>query len=259
MLKEANKVAESIKEKYLENGDDPTEELAKVAADKGWSPRQIDLVSNNLNTKILSGLHKQAAKDEKDPHFTYPTVDTKEVVKMMKDAGCRPSPSTPKPEDQSKLDKIFPDTDQTNSGDKITTLDTDHLDEGSLDFIARVVNKLKNLVKRKRSKKAQLDQKITHKQTRLEKKASQAIMAGQPADILDHLPVDKDGMCEKLASMNVDVQETDRDIELKEDTELKKIASQIEDLKLQRDEAIVELDEAEEKLDYAKTKMRNKQ
>lgn len=84
--------------KYLEEGVEPAKTIAKYAEDENMSSLQIDRVVNKTNRSIIVELQKEAAK--KDPHFTFPTAKTAEVIGMI-DTGAKA-----KLPDRKKLAKL---------------------------------------------------------------------------------------------------------------------------------------------------------
>ena len=165
------KHAEQVASHFLSNKDiSPTEEIAKLASSKNLNAQQIERVVNHANRKIIVGLHKEASLGISDPHFTFPTVKTANVVSILRQKpGAKPSlprlekinldPVEQKPAMEFHVERYADDVDSVPDGSTIAI---------------KVLEILQHRLKAKIKKLVQLDNKINDMTAQLRKQAENA-------------------------------------------------------------------------------------
>jgi len=237
--------AQDIAQKYLEEGADPTEQMAKTAQEHELTAQQIQPIARRANRKILVKLQKRGVQEGGDPHATFPKIEPDQVVMMIRQEGGEmpdePTPTAPEPShDSGVLDQIF------GTGEEDATCQTmgyeldDYMDEPEAipnkEMALRVMNKAEEMVSQKKRKLNQVEMKLEEALHRLQKQATQYLRAGQPIEPLEDIPHVSETI--KEARQNVaSVQHIDGPYALQDDHSFVKLAEQIHSLRQEHDEA----------------------
>lgn len=160
--------------------------ITKMASDNKWNAHEIERVVESANRNILVSMSKNASKKTVDPHFTFPTIKTAEIIGMLSGGSpampiARAPTVMPTPVSVQSLPiaSQFPSLAGAVSPDQF-------IDEEapSKDIALMVLRLLKDRIALKKSKYCQMELRLNDAIEKFEKMASQEILAGAPPEIL---------------------------------------------------------------------------
>ena len=264
MKSQFTKYAEKISGAYLSGEiDDPSEHVTKVASKNNLNANQIERVANKVNRKITVGLTKKASRGEVDPHFTFPTVKTANII-----AAITPrkgvSPTAPA---RKKLDlgSVF---DVTPSSKRVDMTDASPMKlvqdpEGpvkSKDVAMCALSIMKRKLKEKRCKIKNIEIRIENLLSRFEKLAAKQMMNGAPIEAFQKLPSTVTESIEKVASKVSEdwggsVNSVGYELEIDKSSEIFKVAQDLAFYESDLSEATEEFLEASEKIQTLKDRL----
>jgi len=213
------KVAKSLAHQFVHEGKDIRADMAKYARLNNMNPHQIDYFTSEVNTSIITDIQNGVARGEHDPHFTFPTIKTAEIIGMLRPAARLESPTLPP--------KIVMRAVARPSSD------CDAEEEHSL-------WDLREMVRAKKRKLTGLEIRLNEMMRKLRTKVAHEIVMGVPREVFEALPaqdVIQEMNLSKCASIN-------REFELDTNHEIYKIANAIEFLRHAISEAQEEYDGA---------------
>lgn len=258
--KAAQKAGKRVAKAYLKEDRDPTQALAKLAEQKDLKAKQIELVANEANSEIIVDLQKEAVQDdsEVEPHFTYPTVKTADVIRIINTEG-RASPKPPEKEIDRSIDDILPKPNDpvpdkpSYDAESIAESDCIEFEPPSRDAAAKLVSKLKQKCQQKERDLQALERKLEGLERKIKKRAKQEIGHGTPLEVLEALP-DPSGAIDKVASKYEDQASRlgGEDFNVNRDHSLFKMAEQAEVLKEQ-------IERARESYEFQSSRLKNAQ
>lgn len=174
---------------------DIKEELTKTASQENWTAHQIERVVEKTNRNILVSMQKNASKNSGDPHFTFDTLKTAEIIGML-DNGSKnkAKPSLP----ASSVDaapKTFNWGNDINSGRKDRSKETnledytkDGADIPSKDVGVLALKLMKDQIGLQKTDLARTDISLEGATSELGKQAEQMLLSGTPPEVLLSLP-----------------------------------------------------------------------
>jgi len=262
--KAANKVARS----YLDDGQDPTEALAKLASGQDLNARHIDRIATQANRDIIVALSKEGVQKDSDvdPHFTFPTVKTADVIGLIKRSPTMAEPTPPAPRDRKPdIDDIMPAPETpcgatgAQKADEIVDSSGVEMSFPNKEVAFRVIRKLKEIVDKKRRTYHRLSNKLEDVVGKLHKRAEQELLNGTPLEVLEAMP-GADDEIQKVARQvhekGGDVVHDETPFELDYDHPLVKQAQRIEELEARVADAEQDYEHEQARLEQAKHEAR---
>ncbi|MFB6373599.1 MAG: hypothetical protein ABEN55_10890 [Bradymonadaceae bacterium] len=264
MKRFVKKAGRHVADTYLDDGVDPAESLAKVAEQHDLNAQEIERVVNEANGNIIVDLQDDVVKEGSgvDRNFTFPTVKTADVIKLLEDGG-RAEPKPPPKETRHLIDDVLPPVDDPIDDGPDYDVDA-VVESGCVEFefpdrdvASRVISKLKDRTQDKRQKLRELERKLDAACRKLKKHARQEVAHGTPREVLEEVP-DPSGVIDKVASKYDDQLESrSGTYRLNDDHPMVKLAQDIETLQHQVEQAEDDDELAAERLDIARREYRN--
>mgnify|MGYP006288287155 CR=1 FL=1 len=241
LVKNASK---DIARQYLEEREDPTETMIKVALDHELTAQQIQPIARRANRKILVKLQNQAAKEGGDARVTFPKIEPKHVVMVLRQRGelsDDTSPTAPDPSpDSSVLDQIFGTSSEEGCGEtEGYTLEDYQKNPDAIpneEMALRVLNKAKNDAEQAKRQMTQVENNLEEALHEIQKQAAQYLRAGEPIEPLKDLPGVEDEIDEVQEKVACDIHSIDGSYELQEDHPMVKLAERIQSLRKEYEE-----------------------
>lgn len=173
--------------------DDIKKELAKTASQENWTAHQIERVVEKTNRNILVSMQKQASKNGDDPHFTFDTIKTAEIIGMLDSTSGPSKPSLP--QDSQPKEKTFnwgPEADpRFKDRSKETNLE-DYIKPDaeipSRDVGMLAMQLMKDRIGQQKSDLAKVEIALEGAMTNFGKEAEQMLMSGTPVEVMLSLP-----------------------------------------------------------------------
>lgn len=228
------KVAKNIAQQFFD-GKDPVSEIVKYASDNTLNAHEVDRLCNDVNRNIISSIQREVPAGRYDPHFTFDTIKTAEVIGLI----GRPSMAAP------TIPGSAPSASSVVSGRA----------EGPLDYttnktIARmgILYYLREQIEEKKRKYIMLCNKINDLIMNMKKEASSQILNNTPVEVLRALPAQDviDEVLEKAANeWGHKLAHLNKRFELDTGATIYKIAVQIEKLREEADEVKREMEALE--------------
>lgn len=234
--------AKDIARAYLQEGEDPTEKMVKVAEDNDLTAQQVQPIARRANRKILVKLQKSAAENGEDPRVTFPKIKPKRVVMILRKKGKMPEEmaTPPEPSDTSFLDRMFglEDHEETCKTEGYTLDDyRENPDKIPNEEMAlRVLNKTREEAEQARKRVTSVENKLEEALHTLQKQAAQYLRAGEPIEPLQNLEGVEEEIQEVQEKVACDIQSIDGEFEIREDHPMNKLAQKIQDLRQEHEE-----------------------
>lgn len=219
--------------------DDIKKELAKTASQEKWTAYQIERVVEKANRNILVSLQKEASKNGGDPHFTFDTIKTAEIIGMLDTSSKPAKPSLPQKEVQ---EKTFNWGVEANPKFKDRSKETDlenyikpDAEIPSKDVGVLALQLMKDKVGQQKSDLAKTEIALEGAISTFGKEAEQMLMSGTPVEVMLSLP-SKDIVqksIDKVAGYGTKMKKLASHVEFEVDKDHKiyKMAAQIQSLR----------------------------
>lgn len=210
--------------------------ITKMAADNKWNAHEIERVVESANRNILVSMSKNASKKSIDPHFTFPTIKTAEIIGML--SGGSPAMAVARAPIQAapaiSVQSLPIASQMPSLAGAVSPEQFINEEAPSKDIALMVLRLLKDRIAEKKSKYCQMELRLNDAIEKFEKMASQEILAGAPKEILGIMGA-KD-VVEKLAKRmqdaNIKVASLSVDeIEVNENHPLYDLAENIEKMR----------------------------
>jgi hypothetical protein len=242
--------------------DDIKKELAKTASQEKWNAHQIERVVEKANRNILVAIQKDTSRNGGDPHFTFDTIKTAEIIGML-DSSAKPTkPSLPEGQKKEfnwgvEANPKFKDrSKETNLEDYIKP----DAEIPSKDVGVLALQLMKDRVGQQKSDLAKTEIALEGAIGAFGKEAEQMLMSGTPVEVLLSLPskdiVEKS--IEKVAGYGTKMKKLAHHVEFEIDKNHKmyKMASQIQSLREQKFETMANLESWNKRLKDLSNKVR---
>jgi hypothetical protein len=179
---------EQFAQKYLggEKMDSVKSGIAKVASQNKWTAHEIERVVESANRNILVNMSKNASKKVVDPHFTFPTIKTAEIIGMLSNPPAPMAMARAPMQDVPKM-IIAPTTSMMPS--MAGAVDPEQFIEGgapSKEVALMALRLLRDRVAEKKSKYCQMEMQLNEAVEKFEKMASQELIGGTPIEVFAH-------------------------------------------------------------------------
>jgi hypothetical protein len=205
---------EQFAQKYLngEKMDSVKSGIAKLASQNKWSAHEIERVVESANRNILVSMSKNASKKSVDPHFTFPTIKTAEIIGMLSSPPSSPAMARA-PMQAAPQMTIAPTVSAHPSlGGAMSPEQFVDGDAPSKDIAMMVLRLLRDRVAMKKSKYCQMEMQLNDAIEKFEKMASQELISGTPLEILESCGAGDitKKIAEKLAQNKIKVAHLDK-------------------------------------------------
>lgn len=178
---------EQFAQKYLngEKMDSVKSGIAKLASQNKWSAHEIERVVESANRNILVNMSKNASKKSVDPHFTFPTIKTAEIIGML--SGGAPSMAVARAPSQAAPQMMIAPTVSAHPslGGAVSPEQFIDGEAPSKDIALMVLRLLRDKIAMKKSKYCQMEMQLNDAVEKFEKMASQELISGTPMEILE--------------------------------------------------------------------------
>lgn len=179
---------EQFAQKYLngEKMDSVKSGIAKIASQNNWSAHEIERVVESANRNILVNMSKNASKKTVDPHFTFPTIKTAEIIGML--SNPNPAMATARPP-SSVAPTMFIAPTVSAMPSMAGATDPEQFIEGdapSKDVALMAIKLMRDRVAIKKSKYSQMELQLNEAIEKFEKMAAQELIGGTPIEVFAH-------------------------------------------------------------------------
>lgn len=246
--------AEKASKAYLDEQQDPKQVVAKIAQDNDLNGHEIERIANRTNQNIIVQLQKKAVCEDVDPHTTFPTVKTSDVIGII-DKGERDSPSVPDSESKIDMDDILPVPEHVDVPGAPDEDPQEIAESGCIEFSfndrelgARVLQRMKERVAEKRQKAQKLERQLDEVIRDLKKQAKKEALNGTPAEVLAEVGSD---VVDKVAK-EYDAPNAQTPFHLNEDHEMFKMAERADQLRDEVEEAKDDYEFEKRRLEHCK-------
>lgn len=226
------KVAHLISQKYFDENESLEGQIAKYANQHSLNPHQIEDLTNRVNREVISGIQRQVPEGAVDPHFTFPTAKTANVIAIM-----RPGSSVLRPSLPSRPVGVVPSMLPDDAPVRV-----DRSRESMFSFIENpqsipdkaiglgVLSYMKNKLKDKVNTYNGMLIKMDSLMRNIEKNASDKLLSGTPIEVIESLPVDLSSVSDRLNSWGCKIAHINEPFELDENDPFVKMAFEFQEL-----------------------------
>lgn len=230
--------------------DDIKKELAKTASQEKWTAHQIERVVEKTNRNILVSLQKEASKNGGDPHFTFNTIKTAEIIGMLDSSSEPAKPKMPESEIKPKTFNWGIEADKTKKDRSKETNVEDYIKEDaeipSKDVGLLAMQYMKDKIGLQKSDLAKTEIALDGAISTLGKEAEQLLLSGTPIEVLLSLPsrdvIEK--QIEKVAGYGTKMKKlaSGTEFEIDKDHRMYKLGQRVQDLRTEKFEKMASLE-----------------
>ncbi len=236
------KIASQISYRYFQDNEDLEKQIAKYASLNNLNPHQIEDLTNRVNREVISGIQSRVPAGDIDPHFTFPTAKTAQVIAIMRPNTSQPiMPSTPnkivvKP---SLGVSVRPEL-RDRSSETIDSLIANPQSIPDRAVGIGLLSYMKNKLKAKVSKYNSMLIKMDSLMRSLEKEASSKLINGTPIEVINSLPIDLTKVANQVEAWGHKIKSIDQDFVIDQNDPFVKMANDFKNI--EADSKILESD-----------------